>query len=182
MNELCKCDLVGFCTRHKINKGQRSFDKCKGVEDSKDCGLSYWQAWEQGRLGATAPPEPVLYPSGFCDKKVFVQYGDKSSVGTNLHLIIFRETGVEIPCDECKEKIYALNQITIEEVEKERANIVADIAIRAKKQSPKLWQKIAVSIDEALNTGFARKTIDQWLTEAISMEPKPQPIIPKKKK
>lgn len=180
MNELCTCPIASFCTRHQMTKGEIRFNKCKGTEESKDCGLAYWQAWERGELGATAPADPVLFPKGFCNDKIKPKApdSDKSSVGTNLHAIIFRETGVEIPCDECKQRIFALNQMDSIEVESKRAEIINDIALRAEKQAPKLWQKIAVAVDNLLHTGIAKKTIDGWLTEAIAMEPPPQPAEP----
>jgi len=69
MNPLCECALAGWCERHKLHKSQRMVEHCKGQSDASDCGLKYWRAWEQGQIGATAPPHPVLNPEGFCQGK-----------------------------------------------------------------------------------------------------------------
>ncbi len=73
MNNHCICEHAGFCKRHRINKTIREFELCKGVADTKDGGMKYWNAWEQGRLGATAPAEPVLNPDGFTKVRKTVQ-------------------------------------------------------------------------------------------------------------
>lgn len=66
MNPHCVCVMAGHCERHGIRKGPAQFARCQGTAGGKDCGLSYWQAWELGELGATAPSEPMLQPEGFC--------------------------------------------------------------------------------------------------------------------
>lgn len=66
-NPHCTCPVAGFCQRHQIEKGQREHALCQGVADTADCGRKYWLAWERGKLGATAPEEPVLKPEGFCE-------------------------------------------------------------------------------------------------------------------
>ena len=172
MNEFCECPIAGYCTRHNIVKGEARFKSCKGTGHSKDCGLAYWQAWERGELGATAPDDPQMNPTGFCSQETFTlgKTSTKSSIGTKMHEIIFRETGAEIPCAECRDRISMLNQMSPEQVEVARPEIVADIVARASKQAPKLWQRIALTIDKFLDTGLANVTVNGWLTEAIKAE------------
>lgn len=67
MNQHCECPLAGYCSRHKIHKSLREHALCRGIADVSDGGLKYWLAWEQGKLGATAPKEPILSPQSFCD-------------------------------------------------------------------------------------------------------------------
>ena len=62
MNPHCECSAAGFCTRHQIPKGPRVHDHCKGTSNLPDCGLKYWNAWEQGQLGATKPDDPKPDP------------------------------------------------------------------------------------------------------------------------
>ncbi len=62
MNTHCQCTEPGYCQRHKMQKIGRMYELCKGVADTPDCGFKYWQAWETGQLGATAPDEPILEP------------------------------------------------------------------------------------------------------------------------
>lgn len=173
MNEYCECPLAGYCNRHQMKKGQARFNLCKGVGGNKDCGLSYWQAWERGELGATAPDVPQMQPKGFCSNLELPTPipENMSSIGTVLHSIIFRETGIEIPCQECKNRITMLNQMTKKQVVEKREEIIDDIHSRSQKQAPKLWQKIAISLDSLLDLGQAKKVIASWVDEAISLEP-----------
>ena len=41
---------------------------CKGEAASRDGGKLYWQAWEQGKMGATKPANPIMNPEGFATK------------------------------------------------------------------------------------------------------------------
>ena len=68
MNPLCKCPGPGLCERHKVRKTAREYQLCSGTANTSDNGLKYWQAWESGKLGATAPDDPVMEPEGFCPK------------------------------------------------------------------------------------------------------------------
>ena len=60
MNPNCECEKSGFCERHKMYKGEHLYNLCKGIADTSDCGHKYWRAWEQGKLGATAPENPTM--------------------------------------------------------------------------------------------------------------------------
>lgn len=102
-NPHCECDGPGFCKRHQIDKGEREFELCSGEADSIDCGKKYWLAWEQGKLGATAPANPVLNPQGFCSGRP-IGLGSKVSSG------IKSLTGIK-PCGGCKNRAALLNSI-----------------------------------------------------------------------
>jgi hypothetical protein len=164
--------VAGFCTRHQIKKGERSHQYCKGVGDK---AYDYWLAWEQGRLGATAPASPILSREDFGDGK---PEPDKSTIGTALSEIFEGVTGRESECEECKKAILRLNGMTAEQVEADRAAIIADIKGRIPTQAPTLW-KILAKIDDALHLGQVDSRLDAWLTEAIE-KGKAQPEPSKK--
>lgn len=67
-NPFCECPAAGFCSRHQMQKNQTLHNACKGELGTSDCGRKYWDAWETGRAGATAPSDPQISPEGFCDK------------------------------------------------------------------------------------------------------------------
>ena len=67
-NKLCECAAAGFCNRHQMEKNQTLYNACKGELGTGDCGRKYWDAWENGRAGATAPSDPQISPEGFCDQ------------------------------------------------------------------------------------------------------------------
>lgn len=70
MNPNCKCELAGYCTRHKMSKNDRQLSLCKGTAvDKPDCGFKFWLRWESGAMGATAPVDPVLEQNWGCDSK-----------------------------------------------------------------------------------------------------------------
>jgi hypothetical protein len=50
-----------------MTKSETLFSMCKGVANSPDCGRKYWNAWEKGLVGATAPANPSINPPSFCD-------------------------------------------------------------------------------------------------------------------
>jgi len=63
MNPHCECPVFGFCERHNREKNIREHELCKIIADTSDGGMKYWNAWEEGKLGATAPDKPVLNPT-----------------------------------------------------------------------------------------------------------------------
>ena len=172
MNPHCECPMSGYCTRHKMHKGPEQHKRCQGLSGTKDCGLKYWQAWEQGKCGATAPDSPVLEPETFCSKLV-----SRSQVGTKLGEIIKRETGVEIPCEQCRETIQSLDSMTVDVAKTVREKIVAEIVSRAPQQAS-VWQSILIGADKLLHTGILRSKVKSWFDEAIATgaDPVVQPI------
>jgi len=107
MNEHCKCEGPGYCERHQLHKGVREFQLCRGEAQSPDCGRKYWVAWESGKLGATAPQEPVLAPEGFCNRaEEFVSRG----AGDRLSQLIKSATlGMVSECNGCGGRAATLN-------------------------------------------------------------------------
>ncbi len=188
MNEFCVCPEAGFCTRHQMKKDVTKHKLCQGVANTPDGGKKYWNAWEQGKSGATAPEDPKIDPPGFPDgewlpdqivktvsrrtKSVSVVTPKISNIGDYLKQIIERDpvAGGAIPCGECKAHILKLNSMTIAEIEESRTETISQITERAKAKAPKFWQRIAIRIDSALNIGETERRIDKWLTEAIEME------------
>jgi hypothetical protein len=71
-------------------------------------------------------------------------------------------------CGTCRDLITELNSMTADQVEKDIDRIVADIAARAPGQAPKLWQRIAVRIDQAIHLGMTENKIRGWVEESIS--------------
>ena len=66
-NPKCECECAGFCPRHQMDKTAREVELCQGIANTPDGGLKYWQAWERGELGATAPPNPDFSPRPFAE-------------------------------------------------------------------------------------------------------------------
>lgn len=167
MNPHCECPVAGFCERHQKLKGPEQHKRCQGTAETHDCGLRYWNAWEQGRAGATAPPEPKLNPEGFCSHRPKqIKVADKSSVGNALAEIIKRETGKDIPCPACAEDIRKLNAMTVDECRKVKPEYVNNIYDRSYGHAT-LLQKAAIVVDSLLNTGVTKKVISSWYDEAL---------------
>ena len=185
MNAHCECPIAGYCNRHKIKKATREHQLCSGVADSSDCGLKYWRAWEAGQLGATAPDNPVDTPSGFCNSgnvQPAAMQHLKSRIGDELHAIIKRDTGVEIPCADCRKRINLLNTMTQDEVRENRETTISDIVENAKRVAPALWQRLAIMAESAIDdagllpyNSYARSKIGAWVDEAINNGAIPQP-------
>lgn len=163
MNSHCVCVMAGYCERHGIRKGPAQFARCQGTAGGKDCGLSYWQAWEAGQLGATAPEDPVFQPVGFCGATPT----DVSTIGTALKAIIQRETGIEIPCEQCVETIRELNRLTVAQAKQIRDRIVGQIVERAPAMAEGLWKRVAIATDNLTRTGILRRVVDGWFAEAL---------------
>lgn len=117
MNPHCQCQLAGFCSRHQIPKGSELLKRCQGVAAIADCGLSFWNKWERGELGATAPANPILNPDGFCDKQKTEQPGSiklGDAVESALRMIgitkekVSRWIGAPCNCEERQQKLNAL--------------------------------------------------------------------------
>ncbi len=169
-NPFCECPLAWHCKRHLVQKGERSHQYCQGVGDN---AWKYWEAWEQGRIGATAPAVPMLDRDQFGDGYAA---DDESTIGTALRDIFVRVTAKEIECDECKKAILKLNAMTAEQVEYERPIIIADIAQRIPEQAPLMWKALAF-VDGVLRLGQTEAKLNAWLTEAIETgKEKPEPI------
>jgi hypothetical protein len=163
MNPFCECPVSGYCKRHQIVKGSERHKRCQGTGATPDGGLAYWNAWESGRLGATAPAQPQLNPAGFKSTRRAV-----SSIGTRLSEIIKRETGIEIPCAACQERIDSLDSMTAEQAQKARQSIVEDIVSRSADNAQTLWQRVQIAADAVLHTGILRQTVGAWYDEAIA--------------
>lgn len=103
MNTHCECPKEGFCARHNLLKSIREYELCKGIAGTPDGGLKYWKAWEQGRLGATAPEDPNVNPPYFYSK------GKKRSRGLGDRVArATRAVGIK-PCRGCKGRQAKLN-------------------------------------------------------------------------
>lgn len=169
MNPFCECTTTGFCKRHNKVKGAEQFARCQGTAGTPDCGLKYWNAWEEGRAGATAPDNPKLNPPGFCEGKNnqparIVEY--KSSVGDMLSEIIKRETGKPIPCQACQADIDELNSMTADDCAKLKQKYVDNIYSRAF-ASANILQKAGIILDKIMHTGVTVSRIGEWFDEAL---------------
>lgn len=149
-------------------KGTEQHARCQGTASTPDCGLKYWNAWEQGRAGATAPKKPMLNPPGFCGKKPEHIIDYKSSVGDMLAEIIKRETGKPIPCQACQDDIEKLNSMTVEECQSQRDVYVNNIYSRAFEHA-NLIQKAGIMLDKLLHTGVTAGVIGDWFDEALML-------------
>ena len=170
MNPFCTCPAAGWCDRHKKNKGPQQFSYCKGAVSANDCdkAKAYWEKWETGGCGATAPADPILNPPGFCgDPNKIEPPKPRSSVGTVLKGLIRSRYGIEIPCQECAQWIEDLNSRTPEECQDVREELVASMVGRIQQQALPLWMKIAARVDSMLDTGVARRAIEELVDIAI---------------
>lgn len=105
INKNCQCaEGGGWCERHKMKKTKREVELCKGIAKSPDSGKKYWIAWEQGKIGATAPENPILKPEGFCNQGIGL--GD-----TVKGMISAASLGMIQPCGGCKDRAALLNHI-----------------------------------------------------------------------
>lgn len=181
MNLLCECPLAGYCNRHQKMKGPEQHSRCNGTANTPDKGLSYWNAWEQGKAGATAPKDPQLNPPGFTDQSVIPhQVIYLSSVGDVLNEIVKKHGG--IPCQDCINKIESLNSKTVEDCRKERQSTIDEMVLRSRTQAPKLWQRIGVMVDGVLHTGLTEKVIAGWVDEALDRGAEPKKVQPAEQK
>lgn len=103
-----------------------------------------------------------------------------STIGDRLKVIIERDTGMRIPCDECKAHIMRLNTMTISEVRGSRDKVIKEIADRAKRKAPSLWQRMAVTIDQALHMSQTEHRVGKWVDEALDDEEKGRQVLKKK--
>ena len=106
----------------------------------------------------------------------------KSRIGDELHAIIKRDTGVEIPCADCRKRINLLNTMTQDEVRENRETTISDIVENAKRVAPALWQRLAIMAESAIDdagllpyNSYARSKIGAWVDEAINNGAIPQP-------
>jgi len=179
MNVHCKCPAAGFCERHGMMKGDELFARCKGIS-SAPCAVQIdrWNAWEEGRALATIKQEnPILNPPGFCSERPVEIITYTSSVGDNLAMIIKRETGKEIPCDECARDIEKLNSMTVQECQHVKSEYVEKIYSRSYKFASTM-EKIGIIADRILHTGIAESTIAEWVQEAIDTGGEPKKASP----
>lgn len=95
-----------------------------------------------------------------------------SSVGTQLHSIIAKETGVEIPCNECAEEISSLDLMTVLEAASKKEQVVDGIYRRAWDHAS--WKdKLKLAADTVLATASAGKVnvgksvIGGWFDRAL---------------
>lgn len=101
-----------------------------------------------------------------------------SSVGSVLHEVIHRETGHDIPCEECKKDISNLDMMTVEDAKKEKERIVNNIYSRAWSHAG--WQdKLKLAADKLVSVSTrnkltpAKDVIGSWFDEAIMKGEKP---------
>lgn len=100
-NPHCECAAAGWCKRHQMEKTARDFELCKGIAGTIDCGRKYWLAWENGKLGATRPPNPIMEPAPFC---LPLGMGDLVARGISAVTL-----GTITPCGGCKDRQALLN-------------------------------------------------------------------------
>ncbi len=143
----CQCEFAGYCETHQRNMSELRYHQCKNE-------TGYFAAFQRGSR------TPVFAES---------QIG----IGTRLKEIIKRENPGIVTCGDCSTMAAELNQMSREEVLADIDRFVSEIAKRVAEKAPKLWQRIAVKVDQALHIGETERRIKQWVLEAIDSE-KPQ--------
>lgn len=143
--------------------GQRRISIAKGEADmSPDKVLSFRFRW--AAQGYDLPPLSLpIDPASIRKRKI-----RRSNIGTRLKNVISKAEPGIMTCGTCRDLITELNSMTADQVEKDIDRIVADIAARAPGQAPKLWQRIAVRIDQAIHLGMTENKIRGWVEESIS--------------
>lgn len=48
MNKNCECPTHGYCPRHRVRKGPRQYELCKGINCDVQTNAKYWNLWEKG--------------------------------------------------------------------------------------------------------------------------------------
>jgi hypothetical protein len=166
-NPLCECPLHGQCERHKMRKTRRVHELCSGNAGKK--GLKYFLAWEQGKAGANQPEKPATKKdvlTGFASPSDHV-----STIGTVLETII-EERGAKIQCGNCRWEVRRLNMMTKAEAKDQREELAAKITESARTKSPKLYQRIAASVDHLVSSNtpipsLVHKMVLGWVDESI---------------
>lgn len=153
MGDKCECLLVGYCSRRDAHLSSIHWNRCKNGTEKDRIGLD--ELWAQTKSHSTLP------------KGDFSSVGKKvSRIGSFLHIIIKRETGVEVPCSSCKLEIDHLNGMTPNEVRSDMARIVDGILDRSRSTAQRWYQKLAVKYVPLL----VGKTIQKWVEEACKLE------------
>lgn len=166
-NPLCECLLQGYCVRHKMKKNRRQHELCSG--NAGKAGLKYFLAWEQGRAGANQPDAPATKKdvlTGFAKPDEYI-----SNIGDILEGII-EERGAKIQCGNCRWEVRRLNMMSKVEATEQREGLAAKIAESARTKSPKLYQRIAASVDHLVSNNtpipsLVNSMVLGWIDEAI---------------
>lgn len=88
-----------------------------------------------------------------------------SRIGDFLHDIIKRETGVDVPCSECKKEIERLNSMTHFEVLDDLEKIAGDITERSRSNAQKWYHKLVATFLPEL----VKYEVKKWIREACHM-------------
>lgn len=177
MNPHCECPIAGWCNRHQMKKNRGFHERCRGIAPTQDCGRKFWIAFEQGKFGATPPENPILNPAPFCDGQDI----QRSTVGTRLEQVIEERTGRKIECDDCRQRVQALNRLSVDEVAQSWTVIVADIEMRISKVANAV-ERMLVAADRLLHTGITFAVVGEWLNDAIELAKRDEVPQPKKVK
>ena len=89
----------------------------------------------------------------------------RSQIGGHLHSIIKRETGVDIPCSECKKEIERLNSMTVTEVLTDLDDIATRITERSRSNAQRWYHKLIVTFLPEL----VKYEVKKWIREACRM-------------
>jgi hypoxanthine phosphoribosyltransferase len=166
-NPLCECVMQGYCSRHKMKKNRRQHELCSG--NGGKTGLKYFLAWEQGKAGANQQEKPATKKdvlTGFASPSDHV-----STIGTVLETII-EERGAKIQCGNCRWEVRRLNMMTKAEAKDQREELAAKITESARTKSPKLYQRIAATVDHLVSSNtpipsLVHKMVLGWVDESI---------------
>lgn len=142
----CQCEKWGYCDRRKCVIPQVHWEKCQSGEiESLDL------LWAQHGVKKTKSNSRKLEPV-------------RSTIGTELAIIIKDATGEEIQCEACQGEILRLNKLLPEQVLADIDQISDGIVERGRKLlgwwNPKRW---AVNVAPNL----VRNRVKEWIREAI---------------
>lgn len=164
MNPLCECPHAGYCQRHKLQKNQRKWEYCRGLASSADCGKTFWQAWELGRLGATQPADPQPAAQFDCQRTAVKPRTRRCRVGTRVKMLIAQKYKVtpKKSCG-CNARARHMDQLGCEQCKAQFDQLVEMLLQGA---SEHFWIKPIVS----LFRGNAKRAAEALLREAIDIE------------
>lgn len=106
------------------------------------------------KMRARSVRGPVIRPKG---------------IGDQLMNVFKAKRGAKTNCQDCRLAILRLNAMTADEIMDSLDEIVAEIATRAPKEAPYLWQRIAVKVDQSLHLGQTEARIREDILEAVHL-------------
>lgn len=156
----CQCTCAGYCTRRDTGIPQRHFERCRdGEVDLIDRFYSKIPVESKRAFSRTARQRSTAVST-------VPSVAIKSQIGTQLKLIIKRETGNDIPCSECLKEVQSLNGKTAQEVLIDAIPLSERIVKRSAKSAQAWYQRAAAKY----LPGMVAARVREWIVEACGVQ------------